>query len=94
MVMILEVTTRPRTDTTHDVFVHHAGDDPCHVGIITRLQRGEWQATDLIYGGKGAKAGAAHDLARRGVAAGKTPYEHDYSKVTYAGLGVRDELLG
>lgn len=90
MVMILEVTTRPRADDTHDVFVHHGDDDPCHVGIITKVGRRDWQAADLIYG---TKAGAAHDMARRGVAAGMTPYEHDYSKVTYAGLGVRDDLL-
>ncbi len=73
MTMILKVTTRPRTDTTHDVFVHWGDDDKTPVGTITQLGKRDWQAANLIYG---TKNGAAHDLARRAVAGGRTPYVH------------------
>ncbi len=78
--MIIQVTTRPRTQDTSDVFVHWANDDPIHVGTITREGRHDWVAHGLVYG---TKAGAAHDVARRAVAAGRTPYQHDYAKMSY-----------
>ena len=83
--MILKVTTRPRAERTHDVFVHWGDDDKTHVGIITNCGRGwrDWIAADLVYG---TKAGAAADLARRAVAAGDTPYEHANS--TYDTRGI------
>jgi len=71
--MILTVSTRRRTDTVHDVFVAHADDDPTPVGTVEQVGRRDWQIAGLIYG---TKKGAAHDAARRAVAAGATPYEH------------------
>jgi hypothetical protein len=78
--IIIQVTTTPRTDDSHDVFVHSGSDDKTHVGIITKEGRHDWVAYDLVYG---TKMGAAHDVARRAVAAGCTPYQHDYTKMTY-----------
>lgn len=75
MSMILKVTTSPRAEHTHDVFVRYGDDDKVHVGIITNCGRNwrDWIAAGLVYG---TKVGAAADLARRAVAAGDTPYEH------------------
>lgn len=58
----VEVRTRRRTETLHDVFAMVGADDALPCGTIEQTGRRDWVAANLVYG---TKRGAAHDLARR-----------------------------
>lgn len=79
------VTTHRRGDginggVIYEVFVRVGADPATFVGTIKQTGARDWETNGLVYG---TKAGAAHDIARRAVKAGRTPYVHDYRSVTY-----------